>query len=631
MCGITGIYSHNTLGRLFMINLVRATDAISSRGPDFQGVFNDEVVGMGHRRLSVIDPSPAGNQPMKDETERYILVYNGEIYNYKSLRSRLQKSGVQFHSESDTEVLLHLLIHEGIGCLNKVNGFFAFAFYDRQEECLLLVRDRYGIKPLFYYYDEDKFLFSSEMKSIFMYGIDKKPDIESLKLYLQLNYIPAPYSMLHNVKKLEPGHFLRIKGNNVEKKSYYDLKKIKMPVIPGDYEGQKQRFEELLEQSVTDRLVSDVPLGTFLSGGIDSSVISALAARHTDKLHTFSIGFRDEPFFDETKYARQVAAHIGSEHTVFRLSDEDLYAHVFDILDYLDEPFADSSAIAVYILSRETRKHVTVALSGDGADELLGGYNKHTAVYRMLHPGFIEKWLVGLAPVWSKLPQSRNNFLTDKFRQFDRFARNYHLSPKERYWSLATFMNEDQVSQLLASSPGADLPDAARKEIYLDWINDHHESLGDSLLTDLRLVLPNDMLTKVDLMSMANGLEIRVPFLDHRVVEFLISLPDDCKIKGNYRKRILRDTFRGILPRKITNRTKQGFEVPLLKWFRSGMKTLINEELLDDDYIRAQGIFNPSGIKTLKKKLFSAYPGDVHATIWALVVFQWWYRKWIEV
>ena len=363
MCGITGIYSYNTLGRLFMINLVRATDAISSRGPDFQGVYNDEVVGMGHRRLSVIDPSPAGNQPMKDETERYILVYNGEIYNYKSLRSRLQKSGVQFHSESDTEVLLHLLIHEGIGCLNKVNGFFAFAFYDRQEECLLLVRDRYGIKPLFYYYDEDKFLFSSEMKSIFMYGIDKKPDIESLKLYLQLNYIPAPYSMLHNVKKLEPGHFLRIKGNNVEKKSYYDLKKIKIPVIPGDYEGQKQRFEELLEQSVTDRLVSDVPLGTFLSGGIDSSVISALAARHTDKLHTFSIGFRDEPFFDETKYARQVAAHIGSEHTVFRLSDEDLYAHVFDILDYLDEAFADSSAIAVSILSRETRKHVTVALS----------------------------------------------------------------------------------------------------------------------------------------------------------------------------------------------------------------------------------------------------------------------------
>ena len=631
MCGITGIYAHNTLGRLFMINLVRATDAISSRGPDFQGVYNDEVVGMGHRRLSVIDPSPAGNQPMKDETERYILVYNGEIYNYRSLRNHLQKSGVRFHSESDTEVLLHLLIHEGIGCLNKLNGFFAFAFYDRQEECLLLVRDRYGIKPLYYYEDEDKFLFSSEMKSIFMYGIDKKPDIESLKLYLQLNYIPAPYTMLQNVKKLEPGHFLRINRKNVEKETYYDLKNIEKPVIPEDYAGQKQRFEELLEQSVADRLVADVPLGAFLSGGIDSSVISALAARHTDKLHTFSIGFRDEPFFDETKYARQAAAYIGSEHTVFSLSNEDLYAHLFDILDYLDEPFADSSAIAVYILSQETRKHVTVALSGDGADELLGGYNKHAAFYRMLHPGIAEKWLVSLAPVWRKLPKSRNNFLTDKFRQFDRFARSYHLSPKERYWSLAAFMNEAQVSQLLASSPANELSGETRKERYLDCINEHHESLGDILLTDLRLVLPNDMLTKVDMMSMANGLEIRVPFLDHRVVEFLVSLPDDCKINGNNRKRILRDTFRGLLPRRILNRSKQGFEVPLLKWFRGGMHTLINEELLDDDYIRNQGIFNPAGISTLKKKLFSANPGDVHATIWALVVFQWWYRKWIEV
>jgi len=527
-------------------------------------------------------------------------------------------------------VLLHLLIQEGIGCLAKINGFFAFAFYDRQEESLLLARDRYGIKPLFYYDDEDKFLFSSEMKSIYMYGIDKNPDLESLKLYLQLNYIPAPYTMLQNVKKLKPGHFLRIKGQHVGNKSYYDVKRADKPEIPGDYEAQKQCFAQLLEQSVTDRLVADVPLGTFLSGGIDSSVISALAARHMDKLHTFSIGFRNEPYFDETKYARQVAAHIGSEHTVFRLSDDDLYAHVFDILDYLDEPFADSSAIAVYILSRKTRKHVTVALSGDGADELLGGYNKHAAVYRMLYPGFIEKWTAGLAPVWHMLPQSRNNFMTNTFRQLDRFAKNYHLSPKERYWSLAAFMNEDQVFQLLASSPGNGLPGESRKDGYLDWINEHPDSLRDFLLTDLRLVLPNDMLTKVDMMSMANGLEIRVPFLDHRVVEFLVSLPDDCKIKGSTRKRILRDTFRGILPRKILNRSKQGFEVPLLKWFRGGMKTMINEELLDDDYIRAQGIFNPSGIKTLKKKLFSANPGDVHATIWALVVFQWWYRKWIE-
>ncbi len=540
MCGITGIVAFNHLGRLHMINLARATEELSSRGPDFQLTYHDEFVGLGHRRLSIIDPSPAGHQPMEDASGRYILIYNGEIYNYKTLRKQLETKGINFKSDTDTEVLLYLLIEKGIECLEELNGFFAFAFYDKQEQKLFLARDRFGIKPLVYAHDQDKIVFASEMKSLYRYGIEKKIDRSSLLMYLQLNYIPAPYSILHGAKKLEPGHFLEIFKNRVTDHFYYQLPERGEEF--GDYKSQKVQFSQLLEESVADRLVADVPLGTFLSGGLDSSIVTALAARNKADLHTFSIGYRDEKYFDETRYAKMVAKHLGTKHTVFNLSNRDMFDHLFNILDYLDEPFADSSAIAVNVLSRETRKHVKVALSGDGADELLAGYNKHEAIYRMLHPGITENFISGLGPLWKILPQSRNGIFGDTFRKLNKFSKHFNESPDERYWSLASFMNISEANDLLLNNNENDLDKIGKmRDRYFDAFNEYGDTLDAVLRTDIQLVLPNDMLTKVDMMSMANSLEVRVPFLDHRLVDFVMKLPEESKIHGNIRKRIFRD------------------------------------------------------------------------------------------
>jgi asparagine synthase (glutamine-hydrolysing) len=357
-------------------------------------------------------------------------------------------------------------------------------------------------------------------------------------------------------------------------------------------------------------------------------VVSAIAARHVDNLQTFSIGFKDEPFFDETNYANKAARLLKTEHTVFKLTNSDLYQHVFDMLDYLDEPFADSSALAVYILSKETRKQVTVALSGDGADELFAGYNKHAALLKMQQKGWQTSVAGGLSPLWKILPKSRSNALTNKFRQLDRFAKVAKMSPADRYWALAALADEAYANEML--QPSEEHVDRQEfRQLQQGFIADigSSPSITDNLMADLNLVLPNDMLTKVDLMSMAHGLEIRVPFLDHKVVEFTFGLPDDMKITAKIRKRIVQEAFRSWIPKEIYNRPKKGFEVPLLKWFRTEMRSLIDNDLLADDFIASQGVFSVKAIRKLKAQLFSRNPGDAHARIWALIVFQWWWKK----
>jgi asparagine synthase (glutamine-hydrolysing) len=460
MCGITGIYAFNEVGKFHMINLSSATDKLSSRGPDAGRTDIIGRVGMGHRRLSIIDTSSDGNQPMRDASGRYTIVFNGEIFNYREHRQALQASGISFHSSTDTEVLLYLYIHEGIQCLQKLNGFFAFAIYDEQEDKLLIARDRFGIKPLLYYHDEDKVLFASEIKSLLAYGIEKHLDYNALYQYLQFNYVPAPHSMFKDIRKLMPGHYMEISKACDPRMSisrYYHIPFDETSLNPEQlsYVQQQQKLEKLLDESVQRRLVADVPLGAFLSGGIDSSVITALASRHVQQLHTFSIGYRDEPFFDETSYARLVAKKFQTEHTVFSLTNQDLYSHLSDILDYMDEPFADSSAIAVYILSKETRKKVTVALSGDGADELFSGYNKHMAAFRAMHPGTTEQAAGLMQPLLAMMPKSRNGFFANKVRQLQRFAEGAALSPKERYLRWATFLDAESAARRLKNMKGA--------------------------------------------------------------------------------------------------------------------------------------------------------------------------------
>jgi asparagine synthase (glutamine-hydrolysing) len=631
MCGITGIFAFNLVGKFNRIHVTNATMALEKRGPDFQDIYTDEWVGLGHRRLSIIDTRAVANQPMWDESKRYCIIFNGEIFNYRELRKKLEESGIIFFTTSDTEVLLKLYILEKEKCLSKLNGFFSFSIYDRQEQSLFVARDRFGVKPLLYVYDEDKFLFASEMKSILKYGLEKNIDYNSLYIYLQLNYIPAPDTIFSNVKKLLPGHYIKVTRQKIEVESYYEIPydRERSETNKISYDQAKNTFRQLLDDAVQKRLVADVPLGAFLSGGIDSSVITALASKHKPDLHTFSIGFRDEEFFDETRYAELVARKFKTNHTTFSLSNDDLYRHLHDILNYIDEPFADSSAIAVYILSKETRKHATVALSGDGADELLAGYNKHAAFNSIIHQGVREKMVGATASLWKRLPQSRNNFLGNKVRQLSRFAEGLQLSAKDRYWHWAGFTSKEDALKMLHPELQTNkwLSEfVQRRKNILQYLPEK-ETINDILLTDMKLVLANDMLTKVDLMSMANGLEVRTPFLDVDLVNFSFSLPSSYKINHHLRKRVLQDSFRAVLPKELYNRPKKGFEVPLLKWFRNEMRSFIIDDLLSEKFIRDQGVFDYLEIEKLKLKLFSKNPGDIHARIWGLIVFQSWWKR----
>jgi asparagine synthase (glutamine-hydrolysing) len=631
MCGVTGIFAFNLVGKFNKVHVTAATMALEKRGPDFQDIHLDEWIALGHRRLCIIDTSPVAHQPFWDESKRYCIIFNGEIFNYRELRDQLTGQGVAFRSQSDTEVLLNLFVREKEKCLEKLNGFFAFCVYDRHEQTLFIARDRYGIKPLLYVFDDDKFIFSSEMKSIIQYGIERDLDLESLYTYFQLNYIPAPHTIYKNVKKLLPGHYAFVRKQSLTISRWYTIPFDEQNANSNEisYEEAKKRFADLLEDSVKKRLVADVPLGSFLSGGIDSSVVTGLASKHKPDLHTFSIGFRDEKFFDETDYARLVAKHFKTEHTVFSLTNDDLYSHVRNVLDHIDEPFADSSAINVYILSKQTRKYATVALSGDGADELLGGYNKHVALNRLTHPGWKELLVKNGLPVWKLFPSSRNSAFSNKVRQLRRFAEGSKLDARERYWKWAGFLEEGEVEKIFNPQTKERLnldSFRERKENILTAIPDD-PSINHALLEDMHLVLPNDMLTKVDLMSMAHGLEIRTPFLDYRVVDFVFSLRASFKVDGSMRKKILQDAFRDFLPSKLYNRPKKGFEVPLLKWFRREMKSLIVDDLLSEKFIAEQQLFHYPEIEKIKRRLFSSNPGDVHATIWALVVFQSWWKK----
>ena len=376
-------------------------------------------------------------------------------------------------------------------------------------------------------------------------------------------------------------------------------------------------------------MVSDVPLGAFLSGGIDSSVVVALASKYTDQLSTFSIGYKDQPFFDETKYAKLVADKFNTRHTVFTLNNQELYDHLFNVWDHLDEPFADSSVLPTYILSKYTRQSVTVALSGDGADELFAGYNKHLALKRSMNDSIANSVIKTLAPLTAILPKSRNSHFTNKFRQLDRMARGLRMSLQDRYWFWAGIATQQEALALLSNEALVNLNQPAaegRRRQILKQIN-LDSNLNDLLYTDMKLVLPNDMLSKVDWMSMAHGLEVRVPFLDHDLVNYVFGLPPELKVGNKMRKRILQDTFREILPKELYNRPKKGFEVPLLHWMRNELNGLIENELLSTRLLQDQNIFDVDQVNILKKRLHGRNPADSPARIWSLLVFQkWWLR-----
>lgn len=618
MCGIVGqiFFDQQILINREAMN--KSLDLLSKRGPDFQ---NDLALGqshLGHARLSIIDVSQGSNQPFQDATGRYALVYNGEIFNYKELRDQLLSEGEEFSTEGDTEVLLKLLTRKGTDAIPMLNGFFAFCFYDKEKNESIIARDRYGIKPLVYAEDNGIITFASEIKALNPFIGERELDRSSLRHYFQFNYIAAPYTILDGVFKLNPGHYLSASDRGIEEVQYYELNHL--PQSSDDYATAKKKVYDLLHDATERRMIADVPIGAFLSGGIDSSVVSLIASKYTNTLNTFSIGFKDNPYFDETEYAEIVANKIKSNHTVLSLTNDDLLGAFSDALNYLDEPFADSSSLNMYILSRYTKQNATVALSGDGADELFSGYNKHKALLEADQKGLKNLAMKSAGGVVSKLlPQSRETKLGNIGRQIDKYSKGLKLSSKERYIRWASFMG-DEIANVLT-----------RKQFELreglEYLHMDVKDFNDYLVRDFKLVLQGDMLRKVDAMSMANSLEVRTPFLDYNLVDYVFSLPSNYKIDSSSRKKILKEAFQDELPEQIFNRGKKGFEVPLKQWFRNELKHELDELVFNEELVIGQDVFDWEGLKRIKKRFSSENSGDTIYNIWAMLSFQIWYRN----
>lgn len=608
MCGIAGIYFFNNNQSLQPDKVQKTLSALQHRGPDHQNHFTFKKCTLFHARLSILDLSPASNQPFIEDHKQKGLIFNGEIFNYKDLKQNLGT----LKTTGDVEVLYNLFNNEGNTCLYKLNGFFSFAFYDSQKDELNVVRDRFGVKPLYYFLDNEKLAFASELRPLLQLIGKQTLNNNALNTYLRLNYISGKETVFNNVYRLLPGELIEVKNNQVNVRSWYE--------IPQD--KPENSIQDILSDAVKIRLNADVAVGSFLSGGIDSSIISALAKQHHNNIHTFSIGFADEPYFDETHYAEMVAKHIGSNHHVFKLKNTDFLNNIHPFLNCIDEPFADSSALNVYILSQYTKQHVKVALSGDGADELFMGYNKHKAEY--LSNKFLYKNLVpAFAPVYDLVEGSRNSKFGNKMRQLKRFAEAVKLNPQERYMSWACLSSQSEVNALLKQAVKPDFDSIFKEAFSQTFFNPVNYA-------DLKIVLADDMLVKADRMSMQHGLEIRNPFLDYRIVEMAMNLPLHQKINGSHQKVILRNNFKHLLPETIFTRSKKGFELPLWKWLKKELNSEINNNWLSEKKIKEQGLFNYETIQLLKKKLHSHNPGDAPAQLWALIVFSNWYDNYKE-
>lgn len=638
MCGICG--KIDLTGKAVPQALLRSmTESFAYRGPDDEGFFFEGPVGLGHRRLSIIDLSPSGRQPMSNEDQTLWLVFNGEIYDFAETRKELVSRGHTLKSHTDTETVLHLYEEEGVACLKHLNGMFGFALWDARLQRLWLARDRLGKKPLVYYWDGKRLLFASEIKAILRDPeVPREIDFEALDLYLTLNYIPATWTIFKNIRKLLPGHYLLLEKAKLSIQSYWDIPvnggepEVPSPSDPVQWNQCKERLRALLDASVRRRLIADVPLGAFLSGGIDSSIIVALMARHSSRpVKTFSIGYKDLPSFDETRYAREVATFNSTEHYEFKLGYKDILDAFPKVLDNLDEPFADSSAVPTYIVSRETKRHVTVALSGDGGDELFAGYRMYLGEYWAKHyariPGVLREDVI--APFIQSLPDARDKPSLELIRRAKKFLRGMSLSFPERFCGWREIFPFSMRRKLLRRPPD--------RNFYLDLIRQAVEEkkglfpedgINLMLYLDVKGLLPGDMLTKVDRMSMANSLEVRVPFLDYALVQYVFGLKGSAKLGAWRGKHILLETFKDLLPPLLHNRPKWGFEMPIGAWLRKELKFLI-DEYLHKDRVERQGIFDHRIIRDMVANHMSGRQ-DTSWQLWNLIVFEHWHEKYIE-
>ncbi|MCT7460913.1 asparagine synthase (glutamine-hydrolyzing) [Aliarcobacter cryaerophilus] len=632
MCGIVGFIEKNkninTLNDMLKIQ--------SYRGPDDSGVYFHDKSGIhfGHNRLSIQDLSSHGHQPFVSDCENYVIVFNGEVYNFKIIKTELQNLGYNFISNSDTEVMLYSYKEWGIKCIDKFVGMFAFAILDKVEDKLVLVRDRAGVKPLYYYIYEDQFMFSSEIKSFHKHPkFKKEQNLEVLPYFFQFGYIPAPYTIFQNCFKLEAGHYMELEINSLEFEitKYWDVNDFYLQEkFTKSEDDILKDIEKILDDAIDLRMVSDVPVGVFLSGGYDSSLVaSILAIKQGKKINTFTIGFDDEKY-NEAKHAKTIAEYLGTNHTEYYMKNSDMLDLVESLPFYYDEPFGDSSALPTMIVSKLARQSVTVALSSDGGDEAFCGYSKYFFLNKfqnIFSNGFKREVLkVGLnlfsansiEYINKKLPKNlKQTNIKDKYTKFQRAINSSSL--EEMFENASSYVDKNEIARFLKVSKN--------KELFKKWEKiGSLEFLNQMMAVDYKLFMNDDVLTKVDRATMSVSLEGREPLLDHLIIEYMARVPLDIKYKNKQGKYLLRQVLYKYLPKEIVDKPKSGFQIPLNEWLRGELKPLVLKYL--DVSRMDESIFNIEEIMQLKKRFFAGV--DIGTTIWFILMYQMWKEKWLD-
>ena len=643
MCGIVGFHSAKQYLSL-KDSLPEATRQLAKRGPDDFGLYfdDDHGVGLGHRRLSIIDLSPAGHQPMVSDDGKCIIAFNGEVYNFTEIKKVLEGFGYRFRSSSDTEVVLKAYIHWGIDCLDQFIGMFAFAIWDKPNKRLFIARDRMGIKPLYYCYSDQNLLFGSELKALIsLSGFKREIDPEAFRLFLHFQYVPGPRTIFEDTFKLEPGHYLIYNGKDLVIKRWWEL--------PGNCRNRANsspmtgadallELDDLLTQAVSDRLISDVPLGALLSGGVDSSIVVAMMQKvNRSPIRTFSIGFEEEAY-NEAPWAKKIAKHLGTDHTELTVTPQDALNVIPQLPEIYDEPFADSSAIPTYLVSCLTRNQVTVALSGDGGDEQFAGY--------------VRYWMTQTMADWMKrFPEKIRNLLKQNLGRISAsklipayaFLRKYlpqRLQVEnfpDKWQKLINQLGETELSELYRMTvciwskndiyrlTGDSIPTSKYETLFSE--TEHLNALQRVMRVDQHTYLPDAMLTKVDRASMAASLEIRVPLLDHRIIAFTSRLPDSFKYRDGKGKYLLKELLCNYVPRNLVERPKMGFGVPVAQWFRTKLKGLLND-YLSHERLKREGWVDPYYVTQLVIEHMDGTNNHQHR-LWALLMWEMWREKWM--
>jgi asparagine synthase (glutamine-hydrolysing) len=626
MCGIVGIVRSNDRP-VDEALLSRMCEAIRHRGPDEDGFYLKGSTGMAMRRLAIIDLK-GGQQPIWNEGRTACIVFNGEIYNYRELRAHLEKLGDTFRTDSDTEAIIHLYDRYGADCPKHLRGMFAFAIWDEARSELFLARDRVGKKPLLYAQVGDQLIFGSEFSALLLHpDISREIEPRALHYYLSFMCVPAPLTAYRAIRKLEPGHTLSFRRGEIRIERYWQpdfSKKVKL-----DEEEAGERAVSILRESVRLRLISEVPLGAFLSGGIDSSAVVALMSEESSEpVKTFSIGFEEQDF-SELHHARRVAEHVGAEHHEFIVRPRAMDV-LPTLVEHYGEPYADSSAIPTYYVAKETRQHVTVALNGDGGDECFAGYERYAAMrlaerYHRL-PGLLRDQLIGRSV--GMLPSSE--LRRSRVRDLKRFLSAASLPKVERYMRWVSVFDHDAKQELYSDHFRQEMDGLNASAFIEPWFARANGAgiVDAALLADTMTYLPNDLLVKVDIASMAVSLEARSPFLDHHVIEFAASLPEGLKLRGLTTKYLLKRVLKKLLPAENLKRRKMGFGVPIGHWFRGEMQSFLRETLLSEK-ARKRGLFKPEAVTRMVTEHTSRARDHAHQ-LWTLLMLELWFERFID-